>query len=118
MTLSLLVLGVEDLEASRAFYAALGLDLVQEKHGDGPLHFSCDMQGTVMELYPRPRETRPARLRLGFRVTREVLGRLQSSLPRAPRLIRRTEEVEVHLVRDPDENAIELEVSADRAAAP
>ena len=116
LKLNLLVLRVEDLEASRTFYAALGLDLVPEKHGDGPLHLSCDLQGTVMELYPRSREMRPTSLRLGFRVTRAALDRLTSS-GSSPRLLRQTGGVATYLVRDPDENAIELEVAMDGVAA-
>ena len=68
-----------------------------------------------MELYPcSERHPRPSRVRLGFRATREALDRLQASglLQEPPRLIRSQAHVEVYLVSDPDENALELEVSA------
>ena len=40
--LDLLVLYVSDLDASREFYAALGLDLVREQHG-GPVHYAAQL---------------------------------------------------------------------------
>ncbi len=67
VTLSYAVLYVSDLDASARFYRALGLDLLAEQHGGGPIHYSCDLAGTVLELYPagtRP----PTRTRLGLRV--------------------------------------------------
>lgn len=113
--MSLLVLRVADLEISRSFYAGLGLELVPERHGDGPLHYSCTMDGTVMELYASTTSNRPlSRLRLGFHARKEVFDRLSSSglLTDPPRMIRSLPRSEVYLVRDPDENAIEVEVAA------
>jgi transcriptional regulator with XRE-family HTH domain len=113
--INLLVLRVADLDASRAFYAALGLDLIPERHGKGPLHYSCTVQQTVMELYPC---TEPSsehnRLRFGFEAQKQVLERLLASglLKQPPRIIRSQPRSEVYLVRDPDENSIELEVTA------
>lgn len=52
IALSLIVLRSGDLEASLAFYSALGLALVEEQHGSGPIHHSCDFGGLVLELYP------------------------------------------------------------------
>ena len=51
-TLSLLVLRAADVEASPRFYSALGIVFVQERHGSGPLHFSCEMGNVVIEIYP------------------------------------------------------------------
>ncbi|MCB9441140.1 MAG: VOC family protein [Mycolicibacterium sp.] len=63
---SLIVLYCSDLDASRAFYGdGLGLELRPERHGSGPVHYSCDLGGLVLELYPagdRP----PTRTRLGL----------------------------------------------------
>jgi lactoylglutathione lyase len=111
--MKLLVLRVENLELSRAFYAGLGLELLPEKHGNGPLHYSCSMQETVMELYPCSlQQPRPASVRLGFQATKDAFCRLNSSglLRQPPQLLRRMDNAEVYLVRDPDENAIELEL--------
>jgi catechol 2,3-dioxygenase-like lactoylglutathione lyase family enzyme len=73
MSLDLIVLRCGDLEAAREFYAAVGLRLVEEKHGEGPRHYSCQFGETVFELYPAKLGTTPARQpadpsRLGFRV--------------------------------------------------
>ncbi|WP_420873805.1 VOC family protein [Nocardia huaxiensis] len=56
-----MVLYVEDLEASRAFYRALGLDLIREQHGRSPVHYSVVLAGgEVIELYPAASASRPA----------------------------------------------------------
>ncbi|MEO8612695.1 MAG: VOC family protein [Chloroflexota bacterium] len=52
ITLGLLVLRASDLEKSLAFYRAIGLTFTQEQHGSGPVHYSCAIGGTVMEIYP------------------------------------------------------------------
>lgn len=104
VTLNLVVVRVADLERSRAFYAGLGLALVREQHGDGPVHYACSMLGTVLELYPATDEDRPGRLRLGFCVNR-------FDGPNA-RLIRQRPDASVYLLKDPDGNSIELTVPA------
>jgi transcriptional regulator with XRE-family HTH domain len=110
--INLFVLRVSDLEVSRAFYAGLGLELVPERHGDGPLHYSCTTAETVLELYACE-ERRSQNLRLGFVAQEEALQRLSSLglLPGPPRLIRRHGGIDTYLVRDPDNNAIELQVA-------
>ncbi len=47
-----LVLRCADLEASEGFYRALGLPPVREQHGDGPVHFSCELGELHFALYP------------------------------------------------------------------
>jgi catechol 2,3-dioxygenase-like lactoylglutathione lyase family enzyme len=105
--LTLIVLRCADLEQARKFYEALGLALVTEKHGAGPVHYSARVGDTVLELYPqRGAETRG--LRLGFQV---------SDLAAALRLIERTGGKVVRaepapdasaIVEDPDGHTIEL----------
>ena len=111
MKLTLFVLRVADLERSRAFYACLGLDLISEKHGNGPHHYSCRLADTVMELYPDSPQQPRSNVRLGFQATKETVERLKVLLSEPPRLIRELPDAEVFLVRDPDANAIELEVA-------
>lgn len=50
------------------FYTGLGLRLVREQHGGGPVHYSVQLGGgLVLELYPAG--DRPAtRTRLGLRI--------------------------------------------------
>ncbi len=63
--LNLMVLRTTDLASARSFYEALGLSFVQEQHGTGPVHFSCERGGTVMELYPGKPGQAPERLNAG-----------------------------------------------------
>jgi catechol 2,3-dioxygenase-like lactoylglutathione lyase family enzyme len=65
-TLALFVLRCADLEASARFYRALGLRLQPERHGTGPAHYSCALEGIVLELYPEQGKTTATRL--GFDV--------------------------------------------------
>ena len=41
----------EDLEALHKFYTNLGIDFKEEKHGNGPIHFSAELGDIVLELY-------------------------------------------------------------------
>ena len=34
------------------FFTAFGLTFVPEKHGNGPDHFACEVEGKVFEIYP------------------------------------------------------------------
>ena len=62
------------MDAMLALYRALGLTFQQEQHGAGPVHHSCDLGGTVLEIYPGNDGGAPDRraggaTSLGFRVT-------------------------------------------------
>ena len=47
-----LVLRCQDIDRTQIFYSALGLQFEFEQHGNGPGHYSCDLGGIVLELYP------------------------------------------------------------------
>lgn len=67
-TASLLVIRASDIETALAFYRALGLTFAQEQHGAGPIHYSCDLDGFIFEIYPaRVGETNDSTM-LGFKV--------------------------------------------------
>ena len=34
------------------FYRAAGLEFIEEQHGAGPVHYSSDLSGTILEIYP------------------------------------------------------------------
>lgn len=52
LALDLVVLRSSELDAARAFYEAVGLRFVAEKHGDGPIHLAVTLaDGVVLELY-------------------------------------------------------------------
>ena len=50
--LSYLVLYVSDIDKSFQFYSGLGFKLTNEKHGNGPDHYSIKMDHCIIELYP------------------------------------------------------------------
>ena len=67
-TVSLFVIRASDTEKSLTFYRALGLTFVQEQHGAGPIHYSCDLGNFVFEIYPaRAGESSDGAI-IGFRV--------------------------------------------------
>lgn len=54
-------------------YRALGFIFTEEQHGSGPIHHSCDLGGTILEIYPGTEGGAPDRrasgaTALGFRV--------------------------------------------------
>ncbi len=81
-TFSLVVLRTADPQTLLPFYQALGLEFQQERHGSGPLHFSCVMGGVVLEIYPPKKNQTEANVSvpmLGFCVDslEETLVRLR-----------------------------------------
>ncbi|MFG2621837.1 VOC family protein [Streptomyces sp. NPDC048507] len=67
MTIDLLVIYTTRLEACRSFYAGLGLELVAERHGNGPEHYAVTFaDGAVLELYPAAHRPPTGHLRLGL----------------------------------------------------
>lgn len=63
--LNLVVLRTADLASARSFYEGLGLSFVEEQHGTGPVHLSCERGGMVLELYPGKPGQAPERLNAG-----------------------------------------------------
>src|SRR5262245_44186016 len=66
--LNLVVIRSADLERAGAFYAALGVPLVRERHGSGPEHLAGPAGVAVLEVYPRGEGGGTLGVRLGFRV--------------------------------------------------
>src|SRR5215470_3967589 len=72
-SLSLLVIRTSRVDACIEFYQRLGLAMVEEKHGKGPIHYSSSSNGITIEIYPETQknstESRAERtIRLGFMV--------------------------------------------------
>jgi lactoylglutathione lyase len=69
-SLSLIVLKSREAEKLRVFYRAIGIELVEEQHGKGPLHYSGQAGGALLEIYPLPAGDSAAdtTTRLGFTV--------------------------------------------------
>ncbi|MFO0619076.1 MAG: VOC family protein [Polyangiaceae bacterium] len=99
----LLVLRCADLEASRRFYEALGLDFQEERHGDGPRHLSATVGGAVVELYPADARG-SSNVRWGLRV--DDLDAVLARLAALGIAVRR--DGEAHVVLDPDGSRVEL----------
>ena len=106
-TLTLLVLRCRDLERSRAFYAALGLDPRSERHGAGPRHFSIRCGLTVLELYPAREMPVPIRFGLMLDVAHTMLSAITRCGGRVVRIDGGTQAV----LADPDQNLIELPIA-------
>jgi catechol 2,3-dioxygenase-like lactoylglutathione lyase family enzyme len=105
-----MVIRTSNLERLREFYSTLGLELVQERHGAGPLHYSCSMNGTVMEIYPTKRPVAGGnRLGLRLKTPTAAIERLQLAgyLPGGAELLNR-EASPAFLVHDPDGNQLEI----------
>ncbi|WP_254506884.1 VOC family protein [Anatilimnocola floriformis] len=108
--LSLLVLKTRQLERLKDFYENLGIEFVEEKHGDGPLHFAGKLGDAVFEIYPLASGEADATTRLGFVVDdlddiSERLQRLQSVPLKQPK---QTEWGRRLVVKDPDGRSVEL----------
>ncbi len=116
--LNLVVLRAANLEISLKFYQSLGLEFVQEQHGNGPIHYSCEIGSTVIEIYPGKPGTAPDRKNagattIGFQVENldAVVKTLEDNrisiltAPQESQWGRRA------VVQDPDGRAVELSQS-------
>ena len=112
VTLSLVVLKTRQVDSLRRFYGSLGIELAEEQHGKGPVHYAGRVGDVVLEVYPLPEGDAPgdATTRLGFAVATvaEVVQALQAlgapvvTEPQATKWGFRA------VVRDPDGRAVEL----------
>jgi len=66
--LSLVVIRVAELERARRFYEEIGLQFAVERHGNGPEHLACRLDGLVFEIYPAEKASTMAGIVIGFRV--------------------------------------------------
>lgn len=120
--LNLIVLRSAQLEASLAFYQAIGVNFVQEQHGNGPVHYASESDGLVLEIYPGEQGQAPDRsqsgaVMLGFRVnsieeTLEALQPLNTFIITQPRSSAWGKRC---VVQDPDGRAIELNEPPEKA---
>ena len=67
--LNLIVLRAIDPAPLVRLYTLFGCQFQREQHGTGPEHFSADLGGTILEIYPRsPASPSTEGVRLGFTV--------------------------------------------------
>ena len=112
VSLTLLVLKTRQVEQVRVFYQALGIELFEEQHGKGPVHFAGRVGDVVIEVYPLPGDGAPvdSSTRLGFAVENlaEVVQALQGIGTKIVTAHQETAWGFQAVVRDPDGRAVEL----------
>ena len=106
--INLIVLRCKDIKQSKKFYEMLGFTLQKEKHGNGPVHYSANINGLVLELYPSPTKTVLDNYRLGFSFSslQDVIAKLDKSM--SIQAIQKLNGREYLVIRDPDGRSIEL----------
>jgi lactoylglutathione lyase len=114
-TLGLLVLRSRRIKEMLAFYRAIGLSFVEERHGSGPVHYSCQLGTTVIEIYPgadqEPQDYRGSSTTLlGFNVASlntvlDAMKLLTSPILTPPKSSAWGKRA---VVQDPDGRAVEL----------
>jgi predicted enzyme related to lactoylglutathione lyase len=108
--LNLIVIRSGDLEASKEFYAMLGLTFRCEQHGQGPKHYAAELGQTVFEVYPCTDRVGAGNLQLGFRI-HSLDTALDALRKNATTVLREPHDSpwgRRAVVRDPDGNYIEL----------
>lgn len=111
ISLTLLVLKTSQVDRLRTFYAALGIELNEERHGKGPIHYSGRIGELVLEVYPLPEDAGvDSTTRLGFAVENlaETLAALQNIGTPVVTPAQETAWGQRAVVRDPDGRAVEL----------
>jgi len=68
--INLLVIRTNQPKALAAFYTLLGMEFQYHRHGNGPYHYSTELNGFVFEIYPllKSQTVADKSLRLGFTV--------------------------------------------------
>ncbi len=106
--ITLLVLRCKDVELSRTFYEAMGLQFTPEQHGSGPRHYATQIAGVVIELYPQSGRDSSG-VRLGFEVP-DLCATLAAVRAVGGSVLRFSEDAQPPsaLVADPDGHKIDL----------
>jgi lactoylglutathione lyase len=112
VSLTLLVLKTCQVEPLRRFYQTLGVELAEERHGTGPVHFAGRAGDVVIEVYPLPDDGSPvdSSTRLGFAVENlaEIVQALEGIGTKIVTSSRETAWGLQAVVRDPDGRSVEL----------
>ncbi len=115
MKINLIVLKTNDPESLKKQYELLGLTFEYHNHGNGPFHFSAEVEGLVFEIYPLSNQIQTAdnTLRLGFEIKKleAIITQLQNTswiVSSHPKLTNRGR---VAILQDLDGRKIELKES-------
>lgn len=110
-TLSLIVIKTDRMQSALPFYRCLGFEFTEERHGEGPLHYSASLGEAVMEIYPLP-EGQPvdSTTRLGFKVNnlQEAVERVEATDGQLVKPPCETAWGLMALVKDSDGRTVEL----------
>jgi predicted enzyme related to lactoylglutathione lyase len=92
------------------FYAALGLEVVPEKHGSGPAHYFCRTGDTAFEIYPRRADGKPVpAAKMGFEMA--VDAACVAAVAGGGIIVRQAADFpggRQATIRDPDGNVVDL----------
>jgi hypothetical protein len=107
-----LVIRTENIAVLKEMYEQLGLEFTYHRHGNGPFHYSSEMNGLVFEIYPSRnlRDLQPEAVRLGFEVDdlSELIGKLKNTDWNIIGDLSETEWGITALVQDRDGRKVEL----------
>jgi lactoylglutathione lyase len=112
VSLKLLVLKTRQVDKLRFFYQTLGIELGEERHGNGPVHYAGEIGEAVLEIYPLPDDggTADSTTRLGFNV--ENLAQVVQALWAAGAVVASEPRQSAWglraVFRDPDGRTVEL----------
>ena len=98
--INFIVLNCRNLEKSLSFYQALGLEFQQEQHGKSPVHYSCQIENILLELYPVDREKVNRDTKVGFIV--ENIDEIINKLPTYFHSKKETNYGPMATLKDPD----------------
>lgn len=105
--MGLLVIRCTNVARMVDFYERLGLELVEEQHDTGPVHYAAtSVLGQVLELYPAGKKAPTTDLRLALEVrSLEEAKKLLAGLRRCDNLTSDGQGFEVY---DPQNNVVEV----------
>ena len=110
LSIKLLVLKTDALKRLREFYTCLGFEFVEERHGNGPRHWSASAGDAVLEIYPLPGGgTVDVTTRVGFGIN--DVEDVVESVRQLTEVVSEPKQTQWGLravVRDPDGRAVEL----------
>lgn len=116
MNINLIVIRTNQPKELSAFYELIGMKFDYHQHGNGPWHYSTEIEKTVFEIYPllKNQDAPDQSLRLGFTIdkldeTIERLRKKQVEIVRAPQI---SEWGYFAIIKDPDGRKIELKMKA------
>ncbi len=110
--LALVVIKSPDIQNLKAFYEEIGIEFKEERHGEGPLHYSANLNGIIFEIYPQKIGTKPSKgAPIGFKVKNLETVLNQKLILHSIEIIEPLEKTEWGnrvVIKDPDGRRVEL----------